>query len=241
MYKNHPCNTLLDLWHALHNSYNSAENRLVNTHFLNKIPQADTIDWPIFSKQEFRNIIAKCLSLSFSGPDHIFWRYLKSLFSNDCYLEKLINITDAYINLEHWLSHFKFANTIIIPKPNKDLYSTPKSFCPIVLLNTISKLIEKVISNWFQFHIVANSFLDPNQLGDIRQWSTINVSIYLTHLIQAEWLKQCYTSIIAFDIAQFFPFLNHSFLSLCLKKAGLDTSVMGFFSSYHLGRSIFYS
>jgi len=79
-----------------------------------------------------------------------------------------MNITDTYINLEHWPSHFKSTSTIIIPKPNKDSYSTPKSFCPIVLLNTTGKLIKKVISNWLQFQMVANGFLDPNQLKGIR-------------------------------------------------------------------------
>jgi len=70
--------------------------------------------------------------------------------------------------------------------------------------------------------------------------STTDTSIYLTYLIRARWLKQCYTSVIAFDIAQFFPSLNHHFLSICLKKAGLNTNVRNFFSSYHSGRSISY-
>jgi len=154
-------------------------------HFLNKISQADTIDWSTFSKQEFRDAIAKC-SLSLSpGPDHISWRHLKHLFSNELHLKKLTNITDACINLEHWLSHFKSASTIIIPKPNKEIYSTPKFFYPIVLFNTTGKLIKKAISNWLQFQIVANGFLDPNQLGGIRQWFTIDAGIYLTHLIWA--------------------------------------------------------
>jgi len=103
------------------------------------------------------------------------------------------------------------------------------------------KLIEKVISNRLQFYIVNNSFLDPNQLGSIRQRSTTDASIYLTHLIQARWLKQCHTSVIAFDIAQFFLSLNHSFLSICLKKAGLNTNITGFFDSYYTGRSTSYS
>jgi len=42
--------TLMDLWYALHNSYNSAENRLVNICFLNKISQANTIEWPSLSR-----------------------------------------------------------------------------------------------------------------------------------------------------------------------------------------------
>jgi len=87
-YENHPCNILTDLWHALHNSYNSAENRPVNVCFLNEIPQVDTIKWSIFSKQEFRNAIAKYSSLSSPGLDHISWRHLKPLLSNDLCLEK---------------------------------------------------------------------------------------------------------------------------------------------------------
>ena len=240
-YKNCPCNTLPDLWHALHNSYNSAANRPVNTRFLNEILQATPIEWPAFSKQEFRDTIAKCSLSSALGPNHISWRHLKTLFSSDLCLEKIVNVTNAYINLEVWPFHFKTANTVIIPKPNKESYSTPKSFHPIVLLNTTGKLIEKVISNHLQFHIVDNGFLNPNQLGSIRQRSTTDAGIYLTYLIRAGWLKQCHTSIIAFDIAQFFPSLNHSFLFTCLKKAGLNTNVMGFFDSYHTGHSTSYS
>ena len=37
--------------------------------------------------------------------------------------------------------------TIIIPKPNKISYDSPKLFRLIVLLNTLEKLIEKVIGD----------------------------------------------------------------------------------------------
>ena len=71
LYENQPCNTLPDLWYALHNFYNSAENRPVDTHFLNEVPQANPIDWPAFSKQEFKDAIAKCSLLSVPELDHI--------------------------------------------------------------------------------------------------------------------------------------------------------------------------
>jgi len=77
-------------------------------------------------------------------------------------LEKLLNIANTCVNLEYWPSHFKVANSIIIPKPNKESYNISKSFYPIILLNTMSKLIKKAISNQLQFHMVANRFLDPN-------------------------------------------------------------------------------
>jgi len=89
--------------------------------------------------------------------------------------------------------------------------------------------------------MMSNGFLDPNQLGGIRQCSTTDTGIYLTHLIHTRWLKQCHTSIIAFDIAQFFPSLNHTFLSICLRKAGLNSNIIGFFDSYHSNCSTIYT
>jgi len=47
-------------------------------------------------------------------------------------------------------------------------------------------------------------------------------------------------SVIAFDIAQFFPSLNHSFLSIYFEKAGLNTNILKFFQSYHSNRSTIY-
>jgi len=213
LYENCPCNTLPDLWNALHKSYNSVKNRLVNTRFLNELPQADGIKWPPFSNQEFIDAIAKYSSSSTLEPDHVSWRHLKALILHNTCLAKLVHIANACIILEYLLSYFKSTNTVVIPKPNKMLHNIPSSFQPIVLLNTTGKLVEKVISNRLQFYMTANSFLDPNQLGSIRQRSTTNAGVYLTHLIYIEWLRQCHTSVIAFDIAQFFPSLNHEFLS----------------------------
>ena len=240
-YEGHPCNSLSDLWQALHRSYNPAEDRPINERFLNKIPQSDTIEWPPFSQQELRDALAKCSSHSAPGPDHISWRHLKFIISNDNCIKKILQIANTCFDIGYWPSHFKAANSIIIPKPNKESYNSPKSFHPIVLLNTVGKLIEKTISNHLQFHMTANGFLDPNQLGGIRQRSTIDAGMYLTYLIRAGWLKQCHTSVIAFNIAQFFPSLNHHFLSICLKTVGLNTNVRNFFSSYHSDRSTMYS
>ena len=183
----------------------------------------------------------KCSLSSTPGPDHISWRHLKSLITNDRCLLKIVQITNACIDLEFWPSHFKSSNRVVIPKPNKNNYNSPKSFRPIILLNTMGKLIEKAISNRLQFHLSANGFLNSHQFGGIRQRSTTDTGIYLTHLIRAGWLRQCHTSVLTFDIAQFFPSLNHQFLSLCLKKASLNTNVIGFFNSYHSNHSTSYS
>jgi len=62
-----------------------------------------------FSKQEFKDAIAKCSSLSTPGPDHISWRHLKSLITNKRCLQKIVQIANACIKLEFWPSHFKLS------------------------------------------------------------------------------------------------------------------------------------
>ena len=56
-----------------------------------------------------------------------------------------VNIVNTCINLGYWPLYLKISLFIIIPKPNKASYNLPKIFWSIVLLNTLGKLIEKVI------------------------------------------------------------------------------------------------
>ena len=72
---------------------------------------------------------------------------------------------------------------VVIPKSNKKLYDSLKSFRPIVLLNTVSKLIEKVIREKLQFAMATNNFIHPSQLSSFKFKSTIDAGIIFTHII----------------------------------------------------------
>ena len=109
---------------------------------------------------------------------------------------------------------------IIIPKPNKSSYNSLKSFRPIILLNTLGKLIEKVIGERLQFQVISNNFIHQSQLGGLKFKSTTDAGIALIYFIYTGWVKNLSTSTLAFDIAQFFPSLNYCLLSLILDKAG---------------------
>ena len=189
---------------------------------------------------EFEDAINKYSSFSTLGPDHISWNYFKGIVDNAKCITNIINIANFCINLGYWSLHFKKSLTIIIPKPNKSLYNTPKTFCPIILLNMIGKLIEKVISNRLQVHSIASNFIYPNQLEGIEQHSTTDAGIFLTHLIWAGWMKGFHTSTLVFNITQFFSSLNHQLLLLILNKAGFDSKIFWFFSSYLINRQTQY-
>ena len=60
----------------------------------------------------------------------------------------------------------------------------------------------------------------------------MDAEIALTHIIQSGWVKNLSTSTLAFDIAQFFPSLNHQLLSLILDKVDLNHKISMFFENY---------
>ena len=113
-------------------------------------------------------------------------------------------------------------------------------FCPIVLLNMLGKLIEKVITKRIQFTVVNNNFIHPSQLGSLKFKSTTDAEVALMHTVRSGWAKGKFTSTLAFDISQFFPSLNHNLLMSILSKASLESKVSNFFANYLVQRKMNY-
>jgi len=114
-------------------------------------------------------------------------------------------------------------------------------FRPIILLNTLGKLIEKIIAERIQFTVLKNNFIYPCQLGGLKFKSTSDAEVVLTHIVRSGWAKEKTTSTLAFDISQFFPSLNHGMLTSILSKTGLETKVSKFFANYLVQRKTNYA
>ena len=229
-----------DLWSALHSTFNIALYYQIDVNILNKIVDKPTLSWPAFLKEEFRLAIINCNNSSALGPDKLSWSHLKIILKDDNCLNIIISIANMCIELGHWPLHFKRSTMIVISKPNKKLYDLPKAFRPIVLLNIVGKLIEKVIGERLQFNTASNEFIHPSQLGGLKFKSTIDAGVALTYIIHTSWVKNLSTSTLAFNIAQFFLLLNHHLLSLIMRKVGFDNHIISFFANYLMDRKINY-
>jgi len=182
-YDNQPCLSLDSLWNALHFSFNTVLHHQVDTNILDEIENKQMSTWASFSKEEFNIALGSCNNSLTSGPDKLSWEHLKSILSDKVCITRVIKIANVCINLGYWPNHFKLSSMVIIPKPNKLSYDLSKSFHPIVLLNTLEKLIEKIIGERLQFHVVSNNFIHPSQLGGLKFKSTTDVGVALTHII----------------------------------------------------------
>jgi len=152
---------------------------------LSKLNLYQTLSWSSFSEKEFTSAIVKCNNSLAPSPDKLLWGHLKHIIKDKMCQDNIIAIANVCIELEYWSNHFKILMTIVIPKPTKLSYDSPKFFRPIVLLNTMSKLIEKVISNRLQFHVILNNFIYQSQLGRLKFKSTTDMGIALIHFIHS--------------------------------------------------------
>ena len=145
-YNNQLCFNIDDLWNAFHSIFNMALHYQVDINILDEINNKLTSSWALFLKEEFKIAIANCNNISAPSPDKLLWSHLKIVLKDEKCLNNIISIANACIELGFWPSHFKRFTTVVISKLNKKTYDSPKSFKPIVLLNTLGKLIKKVIS-----------------------------------------------------------------------------------------------
>ena len=177
------CLSSESLWDTLHNIFNTALHYQIDLNILNEINHKPTSQWFPFFKEEFKQAISKCNNSFVPGPDKLLWHHLKIIVNQNECLANIINIANACFNLGHWPNYFKYSSMIIIPKPSKMSYDQAKLFHPIVLLNTLGKLIEKVIAERLQFTVINNNFIHPSQLGSLKFKSTMDAGVALTHII----------------------------------------------------------
>ena len=163
------------------------------------------------------------------------WKFLKFLTSKSDNPKWHAICTNGFLNLFNacfthglWPDEFRRSVTVVIPKPGKDDYTKIKSYCPIVLLSTIAKWMEKITNEWIQYDAYKYSILHPCQLGSTWQCSTVDAVAYITNHIQQGWQKKMVTTMIGFDVAQFFPSINHELLiAICLHHSFFPCSQTG--------------
>ncbi|PIL34385.1 hypothetical protein GSI_03160 [Ganoderma sinense ZZ0214-1] len=238
----HDGQTLTDpesLWPAFNQTFHAATHRPVDHSILEDIEQLTPRDWPPFSSQELKDAIKNTTTSSAPGVDHIHWRHLKFFIdpkknpkTADKILQGFRTLFNACIQYNVWPEEFRRAVTVIIPKPNKPDYSKIKAYRPIVLLSCTAKWLEKVINNRLQYDLHKHGILHPCQFGSAWQKSTVDAVNFLQTHIRGGWHEGLVTTMLGFDIAQFFPSVNHGLLVNILRRYGFSPTFCTFIATY---------
>jgi hypothetical protein len=135
---------------TVENTSNTFLNRLIN--YMIKLTDL----------QEIFNIITHLPLRKAPGPHEIPNIVIRRLSPKA--LIYLTNIISAVLRLHHFPSHWKIARVLVFPKPSKD-HTNPANYRPIISLNTLGKILEKVILRRINKFIYKKSILRPDQFG----------------------------------------------------------------------------
>ncbi|KAF8646075.1 hypothetical protein AX16_007407 [Volvariella volvacea WC 439] len=225
-------------WPHLNDKFQAAASRPVNHDYIDSLFQHEERDCPPISALEINEALADTSNMSAPGEDHITWEVLK-IFARTTGVKHLQDTFNRILDTGIWPSSLKAADTVIIPKPGKDL-SSVSGYRPIALFSTVAKLMEKILSNRLQWEAAKAGILHPNQHGGMKKHSTDDAGMLLVHQIKRGWERKKVTSCLAFDIASFFPSVQPDALIRVLKKQGFNHKYTSLFESYFQGRSTTY-
>ncbi|KAF8698236.1 hypothetical protein AX14_001177 [Amanita brunnescens Koide BX004] len=228
------------LFDVMHRHFSNAESRDVSETFLANVPQLATRDWPPISHKEILDMVIKTSNTSAPGPDNLSWHHIKQIIDVDGVLDSICLLFNNICITGDWPSWFSESTSVIIPKPKKADYTIPKAYRPIALLNTMGKLLTKIIAHRMQFDAAAFSLLHEGQCGGIQKHATIDAGLSLLDFINTNRERGWHVSVCAIDIAQFFPSINHHAAKCILMKLGFSHILTNLIASYFTGRTTVY-
>src|SRR5207253_10794828 len=106
--------------------------------------------------------------------------------------------------------------------PGKPDYSSPSSFRIIVLLETVSKILERIIANRLSLLARLVGLIHPNQGGPLPGLSTFDACASLSHEVRALQRANYKASTLFLDIKGGFDNVSSSHFSSILLQKGFD-------------------
>jgi len=126
----------------------------------------------------------------------------------------------------------KIAKGGVLDKPGKASYDSPASFRIIVLLKTISKVLERVMTVRLSAMARSKSLLHPNQCGSLPGLSASHACLTLMHEVKTLQRPRLEVSTLFLDIKAGFDNVNASTLRARLLASGVPSYMVDWVSSF---------
>ena len=111
------------------------------------------------------------------------------------------------------------------------------NYRPITLVNTFSKILEKIVYNKLISHLESNQLIHKHQYGFQRQRSTEHALLHVLNTISTALNENKYCIGIFLDLKKAFDTVPHDILLKKLQKLGITGTALEWFTSYLSNRT----
>ena len=133
-------------------------------------------------------------------------------------VDRLLHVYKAMLERNLMYKPWKQSTTVVLRKPGKPRYDTPKAYRPIALLNTMWKVITAIVADHITYVTEKHHLLPANHFGGRPGRTTVDAMHLLTNRIKAAWRAGKVTSVLFLDIEGAFPNANPERLVHNLRK-----------------------
>ena len=163
------------------------------------------------------------------GPDTIPYSVWKRV---DLTAQRLLtDLLGPLLKYGYHLVSMKKANGIMLDKPGKHSYASPALFRVIVLLQAVSKILERVVASRLSLTAWTLKLVHSNQCASLPPLSSFDAAISLVDTVRTLQRPGLRVSTLFLDIKGGFDNVNASILCSSLKKAGVPHYMVSWIGS----------
>jgi len=182
------------------------------------------------TSDEIAAALSKCSPTSAPGPDGIPYSVWKQ--GNKINPEVLLHILAPLVLLGYHPASLKSSNGVVLDKPGKPSYESPSSFRIIVLICTVSKILERIIAARLLAAARLKGLLYPNQCGSLPGLSTYDACLTLTNDVRTLQRPRLKVSSLFLDIKAGFDNVDNKTLARFLREGGVPSYLVSWVSSF---------
>ena len=132
------------------------------------------------------------------GPDEIANIVIQKCL--DLLSDYLLYIFRATLSLGIYYDPWREFTTVVLRKPGKPNYETPKAHRPIALLSTVAKVLTAIVAEDVSRLVEQHQLLPLTHFGGRPGRTTTDAIHYLVHCIKGAWQKNDVASILFLDV-----------------------------------------
>jgi len=217
----------------------SSLNKSIMHYFFPPNPRAVALQPPAFVRlerkdefdaKEISQALQKCSNHSAPGPDLVPYGVWKGIHTvNRHVIPKLIN------HLLSWSIHLPLLKDllgILLPKPAKGDYDAFASYRVIALMQTFSKIVERIINQRLIKFAKRNGLYSLRQTGSLPRRATFDVGISLRHWVQEAQAASLKATTMFLDIKGRFDNVDHSSLLWRLQTKSVPNYIVNWISNF---------
>ena len=155
------------------------------------------------TREQIRKHIARLKPFKAPGPDGI--PNIVLIRCADMIITRLWAIYTAILEKGLYYAPWKEFTTIVLRKPGKPRYDTPKAYRPIALLNTLAKVLTSIIAEQITYYSEKHQLLPAQHYGGRPARTTTDAMHALIYKIKDAWRKKQVVSVLFLDIEGAFP------------------------------------